>query len=62
MILYEVPDTTKENQIEDEKQLEELTNSGDHISKNFHEYERKKEEEKTECLQERVSFFEKNYK
>ena len=59
--LHEVASITKESQIESEKQLEELASPGDHISKKFGEYEeeRKKEKEQIECLQERVSLFEK---
>ena len=54
--IYEVANITKESQIKGEKQLEDLTNSVDYITKNVDEYEeeRKKKEEQIICLQGRV--------
>ena len=58
--IYKVANTTKESQINSEKQVEDLTSSVDYITKNFDEYEeeRKKKDGQVKCFQERVSFLE----
>ena len=58
--IYEIANTTKERQINGEKQLEDLTSSADYITKKFDEYKegRKKKDKQIKCLQEHVSFLE----
>ena len=58
--MYEVGNTTKENQIKSDKQLKYLTSSVDHISKKFDacEEDRKEKYQQIKCLQERLSFLE----
>ena len=44
--MYGVASSTKESQIKDEKQLEDVTSSVDYITKKFDEYEEERKKER----------------